>query len=161
MAPFLRSWALEGSDDGVNWFELDKRSDVDAIDGNFKAATVIVTKPRHCRRIRVRQTGPSHNDPKYPPDFFALSALELFGEFIAGERKEIFDGLCTYAEHGEMYFVQPMWHCRTCGLLEGKVVCKNCVEKCHRGHNLEFAGELEGYCDCGPGGGRAPCKCMK
>jgi hypothetical protein len=84
LIPFLRAWVLEGTLDEVKWFVLDSRPDNGAISVDYKVATFAVAEPRACRRIRVKQTGPSMSEEGYAQDFFALSAFELFGTFYPG-----------------------------------------------------------------------------
>jgi hypothetical protein len=86
LVPCLRTWVFEGSLDEGQWFELDKRVDVGDIDGMYKAATFEIAHPQKCRAVRVRQTGPAHNDATYPGDFFALCAMEVFGTLYPKKR---------------------------------------------------------------------------
>jgi hypothetical protein len=87
LAPCLGNWVFEGSLDEKQWFELDKRSRVGSIDKNYMIATFVVEKPQKCRCVRIRQTGPSHNEAGYPEYFFALSAMEVFGTLYPKKKR--------------------------------------------------------------------------
>jgi hypothetical protein len=72
---FLLSWLVEGSEDGSRWFELDRRENIDDINGNSKAATFPLAGTHALRFVRVKQIGKNGRGI----DCFALSAFELFG----------------------------------------------------------------------------------
>jgi hypothetical protein len=75
--------------------------------------------------------------------------------------------LCTYLTTGANYARQHFWQCRTCGLVDGPSrqgyslgCCEVCMRNCHRGHDLNYMGCQPSFCDCGPGCGRTPCRCI-
>jgi hypothetical protein len=74
---FPLSWILEGSRDGTNWVELDRREN----DSTFKQASQIAhfecrrTDSQAMRMIRLRLTG--KNSHGY--DFLCISGFEVFG----------------------------------------------------------------------------------
>jgi hypothetical protein len=87
LAPFLMSWVFEGSSDGEVWTQLDKQKGSTRLASPYVIAAFPIAKPVLCRYFRLRQTGDSHN-PGHHGDFFALSALELFGELHGGTSSE-------------------------------------------------------------------------
>jgi hypothetical protein len=79
-ALWLKSWAVEGSDDGASWTEIDRRENNSNLNLNATAVkTFAVARSGSFRRIRLRQTGPNH----YGDNQLLLSAFELFGA-VAG-----------------------------------------------------------------------------
>lgn len=74
----LKSWVIEGSNDGVNWTELDRREDNNELNGKFKAKTFKCQRIMESRRIRLRQIGKNHAGN----DILTLCGLELFGTLI-------------------------------------------------------------------------------
>jgi hypothetical protein len=75
----LKSWAVEDSDDGASWTEIDRRENNSDLNACLTLKTFAVLRPGSFRRIRVRQTGPSHNGCNY----LVLSAFKVFGA-VAG-----------------------------------------------------------------------------
>jgi hypothetical protein len=75
----LKSWAVEGSDDGALWTEIARRENNSDLNGKNAVKTFAVSQSGSFRRIRLRQTGPNHNGD----NDLTLSALELFGA-VAG-----------------------------------------------------------------------------
>ncbi|EAX96097.1 hypothetical protein TVAG_014890 [Trichomonas vaginalis G3] len=55
---------------------------------------------------------------------------------------------CNCVEHGRNDFLQPYFHCYTCGLIDGMGCCVNCAMTCHKGHILEYHRPSNFYCDC-------------
>eukprot|EP01083_Nonionella_stella_P067159 177415_1 len=56
---------------------------------------------------------------------------------------------CTFANTGRnQYPKQPLYRCYSCDV--NCVVCSLCAQICHYKHDLVYAGEISGYCDCGP-----------
>jgi hypothetical protein len=55
--PFLRSWIVEGSEDGLTWITLDERKDNTEANSSHPIATFVVSNRMECRFIRLRQTG--------------------------------------------------------------------------------------------------------
>jgi hypothetical protein len=70
---------------------------------------------------------------------------------------------CTFATTGRDFVYQPVWHCRTCGLVGEIGCCAACALICHEGHDVYFDPSNKGrfYCDCGAGDGPRPCRCLK
>jgi hypothetical protein len=75
----LKSWAVEGSDDGDSWTEIDRRENNSDLNSEFALKTFAILQSVSFRRIRLRQTGPNHDDD----NSLVLSAFELFGA-VAG-----------------------------------------------------------------------------
>ena len=59
------------------------------------------------------------------------------------------DVVCTYTTTKKEYVDQPFYRCHTCFSESNKGCCSNCVENCHRGHNVEDSGIRNAFCDCG------------
>jgi hypothetical protein len=74
---YLRSWALEGSLDNLNWIELDRRDDNTEMDSNHPIGTFPVARSNivEYQSIRLRQTGKNANMNYH----LTLYAFELFG----------------------------------------------------------------------------------
>jgi hypothetical protein len=70
-----KSWVLEGSNDGKNWIELDRRTNDAQLNGQLMVVGYDVTNSALCCFIRLRQIDKNHDGT----DFLVLSALELFG----------------------------------------------------------------------------------
>jgi rubrerythrin len=70
---------------------------------------------------------------------------------------------CSYCSTGLKFTMQPIWCCRTCGLVQPRGCCPACAFICHEGHNIYFFGCSSGgfFCDCGSGDGPHPCQCLK
>jgi hypothetical protein len=71
----LRSWVVEGSDDGQSWTVVDERKDNKDADSNHPIATFSVDRRMKCRYIRVRQTGKCSSNS----DYLILYGFEVFG----------------------------------------------------------------------------------
>lgn len=78
MGPFLQTWVIEGSLDDATWFQLDAQERSTTLIHDHGVASLPIQKLVKCSKIRVRQRGPTMN-PGRPPGFFALSALDVFG----------------------------------------------------------------------------------
>ncbi|GMI04665.1 hypothetical protein TrRE_jg2759 [Triparma retinervis] len=67
---------------------------------------------------------------------------------------------CSYSLTGNTTVSQPTYICLTCcpPVPGGNNLCfcPACVQKCHRGHDVMFVGNVESNCDCVENGG---CKC--
>lgn len=74
----LKSWVVEGSLDGVNWIELDRRENNTALKG-MKEAVFSIYRYDYFRFMRLRQIGNNHDDMTG----FCVSAIEIFGTLIA------------------------------------------------------------------------------
>jgi hypothetical protein len=71
----LKSWALETSEDGSKWTEVDKREDNYDLNGSNITKSFQLRRGENCRFVRLRQTGKNHCGF----DIMMLSAFELFG----------------------------------------------------------------------------------
>jgi hypothetical protein len=75
----LKSWAVEGSDDGASWTEIDRRENNGDLNDKWAMKTFAVARSGSFRRIRLRQTGPNHSSHNY----LVLTAFDVFGA-VAG-----------------------------------------------------------------------------
>jgi hypothetical protein len=76
---FLRSWVVEGSEDGSTWATLDERSGNTDADSDHPIATFTVeSQARRSRFIRLRQTGKCADGT----DYLVIQGFELFGRLI-------------------------------------------------------------------------------
>jgi hypothetical protein len=75
----LKSWAVEGSDDGSSWTEIHRRENNSDLNGRRAVKTFAVSRAGSFRRICLRQTGPNHAGNNH----LVLDAFELFGA-VAG-----------------------------------------------------------------------------
>jgi hypothetical protein len=73
----LKSWVVEGSVDGLNWIELDRRPNNYDLNRPVVIRSFSVSKSTDCRFIRLQQTGPNHRNDNN----LVFSYLELFGTF--------------------------------------------------------------------------------
>jgi hypothetical protein len=71
----LKNWAVDGSDDGTLWTEIDRRENNS---DPFSVKTFAVSRSGSFRKIQMGQTGPNHGDSS-----LVLSAFEVFGA-VAG-----------------------------------------------------------------------------
>jgi hypothetical protein len=80
-ALFLKSWVVEGSMDGVSWWEIDRQTDNQVFamnptdEFNGDDPSFAVSNPAECRCIRLTQTDKGHDGD----DFLTLGAVEFFG----------------------------------------------------------------------------------
>jgi hypothetical protein len=74
-AAFLRSWVLEGSENKVDWVELDRREDEKRLKGPKFVGAFEVCSVVESRFVRIRSIGPDWMDHNY----LFLAAIELFG----------------------------------------------------------------------------------
>ena len=56
--------------------------------------------------------------------------------------------LCCYAYSGSNHVDMEIWSCRTCGFVDGKVVCRSCALSCHAGHDVLVVKQSRAFCDC-------------
>jgi hypothetical protein len=70
------NWMLEGSMDGQNWIELDRRDNCRELVGLNRSATFSVSRRAFFQQIRLRQHGKDSNGY----DFLTVNAFELFGD---------------------------------------------------------------------------------
>jgi hypothetical protein len=75
---YLKSWAVEGSDDGASWTEIDRRENTNDLNSWRTAKTFVVSRSGSFERIRLRQTGRNHSGS----NCLALEAFELFGRLL-------------------------------------------------------------------------------
>jgi hypothetical protein len=69
------NWIIEGSIDGENWIELDRRDDCREVVGVNRSATFQIEKREFVRLVRLRHYGKNSNGY----DYLTVSAFELFG----------------------------------------------------------------------------------
>jgi hypothetical protein len=74
------NWALEGSVNGTDWIELDRRSNCRDLCGLNKSATFSASENDFFRMIRILQWGSSSNGNQY----LTINAFELFGFYNSG-----------------------------------------------------------------------------
>jgi hypothetical protein len=74
----LRSWVIEGSIDGSNWIEIDRRDNNNELNGKNISGQFAISHPDEFRMIRLRQTGKNHAGH----DHLTFSAFEIFGTFL-------------------------------------------------------------------------------
>ena len=67
---------------------------------------------------------------------------------------------CTYLKTGQRMITQNLYTCATCRLPQGTCICETCAKVCHYGHDVRPLGPTQGFCDCGAGNLRTPCRCM-
>jgi hypothetical protein len=70
-----KSWAIEVSNDGSGWQEVDRRENVSETNGNGVTVTFPVRQQVEARMIRFHQIGKNHANDWY----LDLSAFEIFG----------------------------------------------------------------------------------
>jgi hypothetical protein len=92
----LKSWVVEGSNDGSRWTPLDTRQNNTDLNGPGAVKTFPASGTNAFSYIRLRKTGPNHFDgkdllgkkPDSPPSFpylLEISAFELFGWLVTGQ----------------------------------------------------------------------------
>ena len=74
----LKSWILEGSDDGENFEEIDRQDDNDRLNGNLKSARFYVSHMKPQRYIRLKRIGPSWGNGYY----LILNKIEFSGNIF-------------------------------------------------------------------------------
>lgn len=61
-----------------------------------------------------------------------------------------FEDKCSGEFVGETYCYQHLYQCSTCCMTTDKYyICKNCAEKCHKGHAITDCGLQRNFCSCG------------
>jgi hypothetical protein len=80
----LKSWVIEGSNDGENWTEIDRREDNNDLNGKGNVMTWRCENPMRARIIRLRQIGKNHRGT----DDLQLNAIEFFGQLTERENSE-------------------------------------------------------------------------
>jgi hypothetical protein len=71
----LRSWIFEGSLDGSNWDELDRRENDSTTNSDHRTGSFAVSVRDKYRYLRLRQTGMNANGN----DYLTICAFEVFG----------------------------------------------------------------------------------
>jgi hypothetical protein len=79
----LKSWVVEGSLDGANWTEIDRRTNTNEFIQPGGIASFPISKLATCRFIRLTQTGPNHAGGWV----IIASAFEFFGDIYNGQSK--------------------------------------------------------------------------
>jgi hypothetical protein len=74
----LKSWVIDGSIDGMNWIELDRRTNNSHLNGSHLIRSFSISKSIECRFIRVRQTGKNHQTN----DRLKFYHFEVFGALL-------------------------------------------------------------------------------
>jgi hypothetical protein len=74
----LKSWVVESSLDGVNWTEIDRKTDNDHFRVGWSPVSYAVSNSADCRFIRLTQTGKTHGGQ----DWLCVSAFEVFGTLL-------------------------------------------------------------------------------
>jgi hypothetical protein len=74
----LKSWAVEGSDYGAVWMEIDRGENNSDFIGRDAVKTFAVSRSGSFGRICLRQTGPNHCGS----NCLALEVFELFGRIV-------------------------------------------------------------------------------
>jgi hypothetical protein len=73
----LKSWVVESSLDGLNWTEIDRKTDNnDMLD--IERASFAVSNSAECRFLRLTQTGANHDGN----DLLCIEAFEFFGTLL-------------------------------------------------------------------------------
>ncbi|OHT08255.1 hypothetical protein TRFO_23261 [Tritrichomonas foetus] len=75
----LKSWTLEGSDDGNEWAELDSRDNEDSLNDALAFRRFKCQINVSCRYIRLRSTDTDHSGT----NLLILNTFELYGRLIA------------------------------------------------------------------------------
>lgn len=72
----MKSWVLEGSNDGTAFTTIDEQTDTDSLNASCAHATFTLEAPPY-RFIRLRLIGKTHAGS----DFLVLRNIELFGSY--------------------------------------------------------------------------------
>jgi hypothetical protein len=76
----LKSWVIEGSMNGEDWREMDRRTDTQVFKKTLRASgktcSFVMSKPMKCCFIKLTQTDKNHNGD----DSLVLFAVEIFGQ---------------------------------------------------------------------------------
>ncbi|OHT14326.1 hypothetical protein TRFO_15380 [Tritrichomonas foetus] len=75
----LKNWVLEGSKDGYNWKQLDKRINNSDLKEMNVVAKFHISNPFQCRYIRLKQIGSNWNGSEY----LIITGIEFFGKLIS------------------------------------------------------------------------------
>jgi hypothetical protein len=69
---------IEGSIDGSNWIEIDRRDNNNELNGKNLSRQFTISHPDDFQMIRLRQTGKNHAEN----DYLTFSAFEIFGTLL-------------------------------------------------------------------------------
>jgi hypothetical protein len=75
---WLKSWVIEGSMDGLNWAEVDRRTENDDLKVSPNIASFALANPMECTFIRLTQTGESRPGG----DQLRIWGVEFFGAIL-------------------------------------------------------------------------------
>jgi hypothetical protein len=73
----MQSWAVDGSLDGVNWTEIDRKAKT-SDENTSEIGLMPVSRSAECRFIRMTQTGKSYD----LNDIMLVAAFEFFGTLL-------------------------------------------------------------------------------
>lgn len=87
----------------------------------------------------------------------------LSGNKVYGNRRTLEDaiqlGKCLYSISGDnSYPMHDFYRCLTCENSENDAICVNCVQTCHKDHQVQFVRHDRFFCDCGAGA--LSCNCL-
>ena len=71
----FKSWVVEGSNNGEEWIELDRRENNYDLNKSFATKIFQCSTVKQCRWIKIRMTGPDHAGY----DSIKINAVEFFG----------------------------------------------------------------------------------
>jgi hypothetical protein len=78
------NWVAEGSTDGIDWVELDRRENYCLFENSNIIRTFSVSSSPEIRMIRIRNIGKS----RAGNDILEFSGLEIFGTLIEKDEAE-------------------------------------------------------------------------
>eukprot|EP01084_Bolivina_argentea_P117264 208273_1 len=81
----LRSWNLEGSNDGETWDLINEHKDDKSLNKSYDTHVWSVDAKQHYYVFRIIMTGPNADDTNY----LCLSGLELYGEAIGTKKNSL------------------------------------------------------------------------
>jgi hypothetical protein len=82
----LKGWAVDGSDDGASWTEIDRREKNSDLNASSAVKMFAVSRSGSLSKIRSRQIGRNHNRG----NCLVLIAFEFFG-VVSGQQQEVTD----------------------------------------------------------------------
>lgn len=88
----LRNWAIDVSDDGKNWIDIDNHINDPSLDGQLITFNFVIKKQeiKFHRFVRLRQTGDSWS-PSKNPNYFWFYFIEFFGKIKIPAKKSLKD----------------------------------------------------------------------
>ena len=77
----LKNWVIEVSEDGSNWFEIDRRKNDESLNEPRKSNVFDVQNPNNnfYRYLRLRQIGTSHYNCENC-NIFSISRFDFYGQ---------------------------------------------------------------------------------